>query len=239
LRCAQSVAFRLRRSRPSRFGFAEAARRVRASPEPPVAFRLSPKPPGGGHAVLLIRVLSVTGLVLLVLCRSAGAQSSDSATPAPMPVETAAPVDGDRGEVAAIVMQSVSELKLCGLATQKSQNADVRSLCRKASVDSARTAIAGMQLAQTLGAREVKLQPAPDTPGLLDSLAQYSGKDFDREFLLTQIQTGAGDEQAIEYAAEVAIDAAVKSYENGVLPKLEDRVALAEGALSRISEAAP
>jgi predicted outer membrane protein len=180
-------------------------------------------------------VLSVGALVMLALCRSAGAQGSGSATPAPVPSATAAPVDGDRGEVAAIVMESVSEVKLCGLATEKSQNADVRSLCRRASADSARTAIAGMQLAQTLGATGVKLQSSPDTRVVLDSLAQYSGKDFDREFLLTQIEAAAADEQAIEYAAQVATDTAVRSYENGVLPKLEDRVNLAEAALSRIA----
>jgi predicted outer membrane protein len=175
----------------------------------------------------LIRAASISGLVLLAVCRGAGAQSSGDA---------AAPLDGDRAEVATIVMQSVSEVKLCSLATQKSQNADVRSLCRKASADSAKTAIAGLQLEQTLGATGVKLQPSPDTPTVLDSLAQYSGEAFDREFLLTEIQNGAGDEQDLRYAAEFSADRAVKSYEDGVLPKIENRVALAEGALRRLGE---
>jgi predicted outer membrane protein len=188
----------------------------------------------------LIRALVVSALVMLAVGPSAGAQSgSDPPTPVPAAAATAAPVDGDRTEVAAIVMESVSEVKLCGLATQKSQNADVRSLCRKASADSARAAIAGMQLAQTLGARGVKLQSSPDTTVVLDSLAQYSGQEFDRAFLLAQIQDGADAEQDIRYAAEVATDTSVRSYENAVLPKLEDRLALAEGALRRISEAAP
>lgn len=178
----------------------------------------------------LIRAASISALVLLGVSRSAGAQSSGDA---------AAPLDGDRAEVATIVMQSVSEMKLCSLATQKSQNADVRSLCRKASADSAKTAIAGLQLEQKLGAAGVKLQPSPDTPTVLDSLAQYSGEAFDREFLLTEIQNGAGDEQDVRYAAEFAADRAVKSYEDGVLPKIENRVTLAEGALRNLTETTP
>jgi hypothetical protein len=196
----------------------------------------------------LMRTVSISAFVMFALCRTAGAQSAggapspapaDSATSAPVNGATSAPIDGDRAEVATIVMQSVSEVKLCGLATQKTHNADVRSLCRKASSDSARTALAGMQLAQTLRAPEVKFQSSPGTPAVLDFLGQYSGDEFDRQFLLMQIQNGAGDEQDIRYAAEVAADTSVKSYEKDVLPKLEDRVMLAEGALRKMSETTP
>jgi predicted outer membrane protein len=210
--------------------------------------RCSSPPSGRAASNALIRGASIGALVAFTLCRTAGAQSSAAATPEQAPVEAptsapvdaaSPPVDGDHAEVAAIVMQSVSEVKLCGLATQKSQNADVRSLCRKASADSARTAIAGMQLARRLGARGVKFESAPETPTVLDSLAQYAGEEFDRKFLIVQIQEGAADEQAIRYGAEFASDAAVKSYENGVLPKIADRVELAEGALRRLAETPP
>jgi predicted outer membrane protein len=176
----------------------------------------------------LSRVLSVAALVVLAICPEASAQSTSDAT--------SAPLDGDRAEVATIVMHSVGEVKLCGLASQRSQNADVRSLCRKASADSAHAAIAGMQLAQRLGASGVKLQSSPQTSEALDALAQYSGQDFDRKFLLKEIDDGSSDEQDIRYAAEVAADTSVKSFENGVLPKIEDRVELAEGALRRMTE---
>lgn len=179
------------------------------------------------------RVAGAGALIVLALSGPAGAQStSDGATPA----ATALPVDGDRAEVAAIVMQSVSEVKLCSLAAERSKNSDVRSLCRKASADSAKTALAGLQLEQTLGARGLKLQSSPGTSAVLDTLAQYSGQEFDREFLLTFIHDGAADEQAIGYAAEFTTDKSVKSYEDNVLPKIADRVELAEGALRRISE---
>jgi predicted outer membrane protein len=168
----------------------------------------------------------------LALCRIAAAQESDMR-------ETPAPADGDRAVVATIVMDAVTEVKLCGLAIEKSQNADVRLLCRKASADNARTAIAGMQLAQTLGATDVKLQPSPDTPAVLDSLAQYSGREFDREFLLGQIEADENDEHTIRYAAEFALDTSVKQYENSLLPKVEKHLDSAESALRRVSEAAP
>jgi predicted outer membrane protein len=182
------------------------------------------------------RVGGAGALILLVLAGPAGAQTTSAGA---TPVPPAASLDGDRAEVTAIVMQSVSEVKLCGLAAEKSQDTDVRSLCRKASADSAQDAVAGLQLAQTLGARGLKVQSSPDTSALLEKLARYSGREFDREFLLAQINDGAADEQAIEFAARFTPDKSVKSYEDNVLPKIANRVELAEGALRRISETQP
>jgi len=172
-------------------------------------------------------------MMVLALLGPAGAQTTSEAA---QPASSVSSVDGDRAEVTTIVMQSVGEVKLCSLAAEKSQNTEVRSLCRKASADSAKDAVAGLQLAQTLGARGLKLQSSPDTSAVLDKLARYSGQEFDREFLLTQIHDGAADEQAIGFAARFTSDKSVKSYEDNVLPKIADRVELAEGALRRITE---
>jgi len=179
------------------------------------------------------RVGGLSALIVLSLLGPAGAQTTNDGAP---PAPAVSSVDGDRAEVTAIVMQSVGEVKLCGLAAEKSQNTEVRSLCRKASADSAKDAVAGLQLAQKLGERGLKLQPSPETSAVLDKLARYSGQEFDREFLLTQIHDGAADEQAIGFAAGFTPDKSVKSYEDNVLPKIADRVELAEGALRRISE---
>jgi predicted outer membrane protein len=176
----------------------------------------------------------LSALIVVACLGPAGAQTTSDGAP---PASTGSPVDGDRAEVTAIVMQSVGEVKLCSLAAERSQNTEVRSLCRKASADSAKDAVAGLQLAQTLGARGLKLQPSPDTSAALDKLARYSGEEFDREFLLTQIHDGAADEQAIGFAAGFTPDKSVKTYEDNVLPKIADRVELAEGALRRMSEA--
>ncbi len=181
---------------------------------------------------MLARSASIAALLLFALTSSAEAQNvPEMATPTP--------VDADRAAVAAIVMESVSDVKRCGLATEKSNDPEVRLLCRKGSAESARTAIAGMQLAQTLGGPAAKLQPSPGTSAELDTLAQYSGQDFDREFLLAEIRDRSGEELDVRYAVEVANDKSVKSYEDGVLPKLADQLERAEGALRRISEASP
>lgn len=153
--------------------------------------------------------------------------------------QSPAPGDSDRAAVAAIVMGAVTEVQLCGLAIEKSQSPDVRSFCRNVATDHTRTAIAGMQLAQKLGAGEVKLQAAPGTPARIEALAQFSGHDFDRAFLLAQIEDHENDQDTIRYATEVATDSAVKRYEDGVLPKVEKFLHLAEGALNTISRDQP
>jgi predicted outer membrane protein len=178
------------------------------------------------------RAGGLSALIVLSLLGPAAAQTASGGAPP----AAASPVDEDRAEVGQIVMQSVGEVKLCSLAAEKSQNPEVRSLCRKASADSAKAALAGLQLAQKLGDRELKLEPSPDTSAALDKLARYSGQEFDREFLLAQIHDGAADEQAIGFAAGFTPDKSVKSYEDNVLPKIADRVELAEGALRGISE---
>jgi predicted outer membrane protein len=212
------------------------------------------------------RVAGAVVVVLFVLCGPAGAQDAGSkpTTPAaqdaagkptsaaqdtgsaPTPAvqdtasaPTAGPLDGDRAAVTAIVTSAVSEVKLCGLAIERSRNTDVRSLCRKASADNARTAIAGMQLAQSIGATSATLQPSPAARAELDALEQYSGLDFDREFLLNQIEADENAENNLRYAAEVATDSSVKHYENAVLPRVENNLQQAESALRRVSEAAP
>ena len=182
-----------------------------------------------------VRSVAQAGTFVLLLigaqCGWAVAQTSDpSATPA---------LDDDRAVVGSIVMNAVSELKLCGLAVEKTQSPDIRAFCKRETADDAHTALAGMQLAQRIGASRVKLQPSPGTPQVLDSLAQSEGADFDRKFLLAQIESTENDEHSLRYEVEVATDKSVRRYEGAVLPTVEEHLDLAETALRKISEAGP
>jgi len=161
--------------------------------------------------------------------------SAQSADPAP----SASPANADRAVLAAIVMSSVAELQQCALATQKTQTPGVKSFCRSAVSAAEQTAIAGMQLAQRIGATDVKLAPSPETPALLDALTQYSGHDFDRAFLLQQIEEHENDQEELRYASDVATNTAVKRYEDSVLPRVQTNLELAEGALHNISQDDP
>ncbi len=184
------------------------------------------------HAGGVWRAVLLTATLTFGVAASAGAQSTDPAT-------TPEPAAADRTAIATIVMNSVAEVRLCDLALAKSHNADVRSFCRGVTKDHARTAIAGMQLAQTLGAGDVKLEPSPGTSELIDSLNHYSGHEFDRAFLLTQIEDHENDQETLRYASEVAVDSAVKQYEQNVLPHVQRYLHLAEGTLDSISADQP
>jgi predicted outer membrane protein len=178
------------------------------------------------------RIGTLVSALLLAQFGFAGAQTA-------APASTPATLADDRAVVTTIVMNAVTEVKLCGLALAKSQSSDIRTLCRRASADNARTAIQGMQLAQKIGASDAKLEPAPQTPEVLDSLAQYSGDEFDRKFIFDQIEDAENDEHSLRYAQEVATEAAVRHYEDAVLPTVEVRLDLAEAALRKMSETAP
>ncbi len=133
-------------------------------------------------------------------------------------------------------MNAVSALELCGLALDKTSSADVRYFCRRTAGDNSRIALSGMQLAQRLGATEVKLVPLPGTAAVSGTLATYSGSEFDREFLLDRVGSDETSWRTIRYAIEVAADGSVKRYESAVLRLVENDLDLAETALRRVSE---
>ena len=96
-----------------------------------------------------------------------------------------------------------------------------------------------MQLAQRLGATEVKLHPLPGTAAVFATLASYSDAEFDREFLLDRIDSDETNWRTIRYAIEVATDGSVRRYENAVLHPVQNDLELAESALRRVSESSP
>lgn len=155
------------------------------------------------------------------------------------PRPTPSGLDDDRAVLATIVMNAVTEIRLCAFALNKTGTTEIRSLCRSASSDSARTAAAGMQLAKAIGATQARLEPAAALPGLVDALAPLSGHEFDRAFLLSQIDRAEEDEHNIRYAMEVASESALKRYEGAVLSAVERHLDSAEAALTRITESAP
>lgn len=185
------------------------------------------------------RAAAVGALVLAVLSCASGADAARVRPAVATPQPTSPPNDADRATLVTLVMNAMTQVKLCAYALEKTSNAEVRSLCTIASADSARTAVAGMQLAQTIGATGAKLAPSPDTPAKLDALAKFSGRDFDREFLLAQIENAEGEQDTLRYEVEVTTDESVKQYETTVLPKIERHLKLAETALLGVSEAAP
>jgi predicted outer membrane protein len=74
---------------------------------------------------------------------------------------------------------------------------------------------------------------------MLDTLAQYSGHEFDRQFLLAQIEKAEDEEHTLRYEVEVTDDVSVRRFETTVLPKIEAHLELAESALRTLSEVTP
>jgi predicted outer membrane protein len=192
------------------------------------------------------RFVCLVSAVLLASSAVAAASAADarpgpfvlagSRAAEPRPVSSAA-LDDDRAVVTTIVMNAVTEIRLCAFALDRSENAEVRSFCRGASSDSARTAAAGMQLAKAIGAAQARLEPAPELQQLVDSFAPLHARDFDRAFLLSQIDRAEEDEHNIRYAMEVASESSLKRYESAVLARVERDFEIAEGVLTHVMEA--
>ena len=176
-------------------------------------------------------VRAATLALTFAMLRAGGAVSAQT--------QTASPADMDRTELAAIVMSSVAEVQLCRLADEKTKTADIRAFCRKVANDGAHAAIDGLTLAKRLGATEITLHPTPGTAQIIEGLTQYEGHEFDRAFLLQQIEDREHDQDAIRYAAEVSGDGSVKRFENRVLPSVENDLELAETTLRTITHDTP
>lgn len=189
--------------------------------------RYSPPPYEG-------RVKRFVSLVALMALTSGFAQAKSIAF-----APAASPESDGRNVITTIVRNAVTEVKLCSFAMEKTGRADVRFLCRKASSDNARVALTGMQLAQKLGVTDAKFEASPSVDAQIAALSQLSGVDFERQFLLNQIDAAENDMNTVRYAVEVTTNSAVKRFEWTVLPNVEDRLNLAEGALRRVSEQAP
>jgi predicted outer membrane protein len=180
---------------------------------------------------MLKRFVSLVALMAL----TSGLAQAKSVAFAP----AASPESDGRTAITPIVRSAVTEVKLCSFAMEKTARADVRFLCRKAATDNARVAITGMQLAQKLGVTDAKFEASPSADAQIDSLSQLSGPDFERRFLLDQIDAAENDMNIVRYAIEVTTNSAVKRFELAVLSSVEDRLNLAESALRRLSEQTP
>ncbi len=178
------------------------------------------------------QVVLFTAAVILALTTGAQAQSV-------APSATATARSFDESAVETIVQSAVAEVDLCSLGVRKTDNADVRSFCRSTVKDHARTALAGLQVEQTLGARDAKLEPLPGTAAAIDTLDQYTGHAFDRELLLALIEHQENDRDHVRYAAAFATNSVAKRYEDGVLTDVEKYLELAEGALHSVSADQP
>lgn len=162
------------------------------------------------------------------------------ATIAGLPIGAAASAaDSDRATVVAIVRDSVGEMQLCELAFTKSQNADVRTFCRRTVNIHARIAISAMQLAQKIGATDATLQASPATSDELDRLSKQPASDFDRSLMIEEIENHEDEQDLLKYASAVTDDLTVKRYEQRLLPDVERSLGLAEVTLNTIGRDQP
>ena len=175
----------------------------------------------------------VAALVMLMACGATGVADAQGRSAPP------ALADGDRRALARIVMSSASEVQLCNFAATKTPTLAVRSYCRNTIRSHARVAIVGMQLAQSLGAADVKFAPLAQTADTLSSLDRYAGHDFDRMFLLEQIEVAEDDEDTAKYALDTVGAAALRRYEQNVLARVQVDLEGAETALHAISGNTP
>ncbi len=176
-------------------------------------------------------------LALAFVCPEATvAQTPDS--PAPTATPTSAP-NGDRAVVGGVVGYAVSMVKLCAVAKERASSNDTRAMCRTVSSDSARLALAGLSVEERLGETSAAPQPLPGTSDEIESLERRSGREFDRELLLAQINAGEAQIRTLQYAVEFSVDAAARAFERTALLHVRRHLDLTESTLRRISETFP
>src|SRR5579884_1986874 len=101
------------------------------------------------------RTLTATIIALAMTASLAAAQGSIP------PMQTSV-TSGEKAVAACFTEDSVGDVQLGMLGLDKSKNAGVRNLAKAMVHDHTMTANAGMRLAKTIGADDVKWQPSDD-----------------------------------------------------------------------------
>jgi putative membrane protein len=131
-----------------------------------------------------------------------------------------------------------AEIELARLAEQKTRSDPVRQFARQLIRDHSQANDALSKLAEEDGV------PAPDQLDtehrhVRDALGSLAGPEFDIEYLRTQVQNHQRMAQLLEYEIGSGIDAQVRDFASGALPKVFVHLAMARDLLDQVSRQNP
>ena len=156
----------------------------------------------------------------------------------PVPSAAEAPPTTSAAEgalVRYVVADSVAEIALCRLALTKTQNAGVRQFAQRMIADHTRMVSEAMALGRTMNVSELKREPSEEGTVSYVHLSRYSGKMFDENFMLANVDDHLADIETLRHAMEITRTPALHAYETELLPQFETHLRLAQRASDAVA----
>jgi putative membrane protein len=133
----------------------------------------------------------------------------------------------DTAFVKTAAASGLAEVKIAGLGAQKASRTDVKAFAEMLATEHTAVNSQLQQLATTKGI-ELSATIDPDHAKTFQRLEQFSGTDFDKEFLATMVSGHKKSISNYESAAERATDQEVKAWSAKTLPVLRVHLAKAQ-----------
>jgi putative membrane protein len=176
--------------------------------------------------------LAAGAVVALAFAVPSAGPRAQTATPAP-PASAQAPTSVTAPDLAFILKAAqggAEEVALGNMATEKADNAKVKSFARQMVEDHTR---ANKDLAALARSRGLGVPDAPDQAGQTVSaaLADRSGPEFDREYVAQQVAAHEATLAQFRFAAENAADPDLKAFARRYEPAIAHHLKLAQGLM--------
>jgi putative membrane protein len=181
------------------------------------------------------RLLTAIGCILLAIPGLAGC-NRDRGVEAAQENRTPSVTPAAQDFMRKATETDLSDIDMARLALQKSHNSDVRDFASMIQNDLTAALKDLSDLMKDKGVSQPKIAPA-DARQDAGRMAGLAGPEFDREFINTMV---ADQQKAVEMFRDqigIAMDADVKQYAEGRLPKLEMHLEKAQRLQSKLFRA--
>ena len=155
------------------------------------------------------------------------------ASPTATPVRAASPRQDDPTFVMNTAQNGIAEVALTRMASQKSQNAEVKRLAQRLLADHTKV---NNQLKQIASSKTITLPTdvKPEHKEISDRLSKLTGAEFDREFLSVMVQSHEKSITAFQAEANSGTDAEIKAFAEATLPALQEHLRMARELSAKV-----
>lgn len=165
---------------------------------------------------------------------NSNANSIAVASPTATPVRAEPPRQDDGAFAMNGAQANMAEIALGRLATQKSQNPEVKRFVQRLIADHTQANTALKPLASK---KNITLPPdvKPEQKATYDRLAKLSGAEFDREFMALMVTNHQKSEAAYQAESTNGADPELKAFAAKLLPTIEEHLRMSQEIASKLS----
>ncbi len=176
--------------------------------------------------------LTLLGAVSALALAACGDRTTDTATPAPPPVDMPAAqpttMMSDSDFMAAVAASDAFEIQAAELAAQRASAANVKSFAERMRTDHTNTTRELTQLASTQSMAAPQATLTPQQNANLAALRNAEGATFDALYMQQQVDAHRQAVQMFETYSNNAADGPLKNWAQSTLPALRAHLEMAQ-----------